>query len=76
MALQEASEAYLVGLLEDSQLVRHPRKEGHDYAKRYTTGTPHQRGEELKKKTALTGLTTLGPFWDHHILQKVYSYKS
>ena len=50
MALQEASETYLVGLLEDSQLVRCPRKEGHDYAKGHTTGMPHQRGEELKSK--------------------------
>ena len=48
MALQEASEAYLVSLLEDSQLVRHPRKEGHNYAEGYPAGTLHQRGEELK----------------------------
>ena len=67
MALQEASEAYLVGLLEDSQHVRYPCKEGHHYAQGYPVGTPHQRGEELK---ALTGLIIFGPFRDHHILQK------
>ena len=49
IVLQEASEAYLVGLLEDSQLVRHPREEGHNHAERYPAGTPHQRGEELKQ---------------------------
>ena len=47
IALQEASEAYLVGLLEDSQPVHHPCEEGHNHAKRHSVGTPHQRGEEL-----------------------------
>ena len=49
MALQEASEAYLVGLLEDSQPLCCPCKEGHNHAERHSTGTPHQRGEELKQ---------------------------
>ena len=30
------------------QPVRHPHKEGHNYAEGYPAGTPHQRGEELK----------------------------
>ena len=48
MALQEAWEAYLVSLLEDSNLVCHPHEEGHNYAEGYPVGTPHQRVEELK----------------------------
>ena len=62
MALQEALEAYLVGLLEDSQLVRHSRKEGHNYAKRHPAGTPHQRGEELKSPNGAPNIRSfLGP---------------
>ena len=67
MALQEASEAYLVGLLEDSNLCT-------IHAKRVTIMLKDIqlacciRGERNSK--ALTELIKLGPFWDHHILQK------
>ncbi len=44
MALQEASEAYLVGLFE---VVRHPRQEGHHHAQRHSTDPPHSRRARL-----------------------------
>nr|CAH7742124.1 unnamed protein product [Callosobruchus chinensis] len=37
MALQEASEAYLVGLFEDTNFVCDPRETGYHHAERYTT---------------------------------------
>uniref|UniRef100_A0A8D0LAM5 Core Histone H2A/H2B/H3 domain-containing protein n=1 Tax=Sphenodon punctatus TaxID=8508 RepID=A0A8D0LAM5_SPHPU len=41
MALQEASEAYLVGLFEDTNL------SGHHHAQGHPAGAPHPRGESL-----------------------------
>ena len=40
-ALQEAAEAYLVGLFEDTNLVCYPCKANHHHAKGYSVGQAH-----------------------------------
>ncbi|KAK3506236.1 hypothetical protein QTP70_017625 [Hemibagrus guttatus] len=47
MALQEASEAYLVGLFEDTNSVRHPRQESDHHAQGHSAGTPYSRRARL-----------------------------
>ena len=65
MALQEASEAYLVGLFEDTKLVRHPRQACHHHAQGHSVGPPNPR------RTSLGGLhhytNTNGSFRSHHM---------
>ena len=48
IALQEAAEAYLVGLLEDSNLCAIHAKKSHHYAKRHTVSETNQRRKSLK----------------------------
>uniref|UniRef100_A0A8C7IB67 Histone H3 n=1 Tax=Oncorhynchus kisutch TaxID=8019 RepID=A0A8C7IB67_ONCKI len=43
MALQEASEAYLVGLFEDTNLCGHPRQEGDHHAQGHPAGPSYSR---------------------------------
>ena len=47
MALQEATEAYLVGLFEDSQLMCHTRQASYHHAERYPAGQKDPRRESL-----------------------------
>ena len=56
------------------QPLRHACKEGHYNDQRYPTGTADlKRG----RNTGPNGTPKkLGPFWDHHIFQKVYTYES
>ena len=61
MALQEATEAYLVGLFEDSKPMCHTRQASYHHAKRYPAGQKDPRRGELespkqtKKNTVLSG---------------------
>nr|ACH46259.1 putative H3 histone family 3B variant 1 [Taeniopygia guttata] len=48
-ALQEASEAYLVGLFEDTNLVCHPCQESHHHAQRYPVGSQDTGREGLSE---------------------------
>ena len=48
MALQEASEAYLVGLFEDTKPVCHPRQACHHHAQGHPAGSPYPRREGLR----------------------------
>ena len=58
MALQEASEAYLVGLFEDRhQLVRHPRQARHHHAQGHSVGPPNPWRASIKWITSLTKQT-------------------
>ena len=50
------------------------RKEGHYNDQRYPTGAADPGREVVTQ--VLTGPQKLGPFRDHHILQKVYTYES
>ncbi|KAK1328784.1 hypothetical protein QTO34_010953 [Cnephaeus nilssonii] len=55
MALQEACEAYLVGLFEDTNLWRHPRQARHRHAQGHPARAPHPRGEGVSPTHPLHG---------------------
>ena len=71
IALQEASEAYLVGLLEDSNLVPSMRRGSQSCQKTFSW---HAASEGRGTNSPDGANKKLGPFWDHHIFQKVYTY--
>ena len=56
------------------QPLRRARKEGHYNDQRYSTGAADLGREVIVQ--VLMGPQKLGPFRDHHILQKVYTYES
>ena len=68
MALQEASEAYLVGLFWGHQFVRHPRQTRHNYAQGHPTCPPYPWREGLS--SSFPNPTHTRSFQDHHILPK------
>ena len=71
MALQEATEAYLVGLFEDSNQVGfqpmcHTRQASYHHAKRYPAGQKDPRRESLNRQNK----QKLRSFQDHQFLQR------
>ena len=66
MALQEASEAYLVGLFEDSNLWCHPRQAGYHHAERYPVGQKNSWRESLTCRNK----HKIRSFQDHQTLQR------
>ena len=63
LALQEAAEAYLVGLLEDSNLCTIHNAKG------YAVSATNQRGKSVRTPDRPLA-SKLGPYQDHQILQK------
>ena len=57
------------------QPLRRACKEGHYNDQRYPTGTVDP-GREVVTQVLTGPQQKLGPFWDHHIFQKVYIYES
>ena len=66
MALQEATEAYLVGLFEDSNLCAIHARRVYHHAKRYPAGQKDPRRESLNRQNK----QKLRSFQDHQFLQR------
>ena len=64
-ALQEASEAYLVGTFWGYQLVCHSRKKGDHHAERYSTCPSYLWRESLSTLVQSNCILTNGPFKGH-----------
>ena len=74
ITLQEATEAYMVRIFEDTNLCCHTCKAGDNHAKGCPAGSKIERREGLNQTTHQK-TRTLGPFQDHQIFPKAFPEK-